>query len=245
MELKFRNWLEETMPAYTHLSVFDFDGTLANVPEKPSGWEGRDWWGHQDSLSSPHYEGEVNQEVVEAMKRNNADPHTKVILLTGRRGVIAHGVRGILRNQGLYGKRMIPDSNKNTLQRFKGAVEAGHDEIHPDEHKGHEEFYSGDHVTEPDYPTTHKGKPDGSTLVHKIYRVNKEMNPSIESLEFWEDRADHIPYFIKLGLDLLKQYGAEAGGRLQKVVIHRVYPPAMPGGQGVVQHIPIKPGMSY
>jgi hypothetical protein len=245
MKLNFRNWLEETMSGYNRLCVYDFDGTLANVPEKPSDWAGKDWWGHSDSLSEPHYDGGVNHEVVNAMKRDNADPHSRVILLTGRRGVIAHSVRNVLRNQGLYGKRAIPDSNKNVQQRFQGNVEAGHDVIHPDEHKGHEEFYSGDHSTEDDYPKTQKGKADGSTLAHKIYRVNKEMTPDVEVLEFWDDRADHIPHFIELGLQLLKQYGVDHGGKLQKVIMHRVYPPAMPGGQGVVQHIPIKPGMSY
>jgi hypothetical protein len=246
MELQFRNWLlEEAMHQYNRLVVYDFDSTLANVPEKPSDWEGKDWWGHEDSLSPPHYGGEMNHEVVESMKRDNADPHTKAILLTGRRGVISHLVRKTLRNQGLYGKRIIPDSNKNVLQKFKGNVEAGHDEIHPHEGMphGHEEFYSGDHITEPDYPKTQKGKLDSSTLVHKTYRITKEMNSEIESLEFWEDRADHIPHFVKLGLDLLKQYGFDQGGRLEKVILHRVYPPSIQGGQGVVQHIPIKPGM--
>ena len=233
------------MPHWNRLVVYDFDGTIANVPERPSDWKGSDWWGHPDSLSEPHYDGGVNHEVVNSMKRDNADPMTYVMMLTGRRNIVSPSVRNVLRSQGLYGKRIIPASNKTALQKFQSNVEAGHDQEHPDEHKGHEEFYSGDHHTEDDFPKTAKGKIDGTTLAHKIYNVNSKVNGNTEVVEFWEDRADHIPHFVKLGLDLLKKYGEEAGGKLHSVILHRVYAPAMQGGQGAVQHIPIKLGMSY
>ena len=233
------------MSKQTRLVIFDFDGTLANVPERPTKWGGKDWWGHPDSLSEPHFDGGMNDEVVSAMHRDQADPNTRVLLLTGRRGVISHRVRDVLRSQGLHGRRIIPDSNKDANRRFQQNLNMGHDSVHPDEETGHEQHFSGDHVTEPDYPKTAKGKADGSTLAHKMYVINKCITPDIETIEFWEDRADHIPHFIKLGLDLMRKFGVEAGGRLQTVVLHRVFPPAMPGGQGTVQHIPIKRGMSY
>ncbi|RDJ35668.1 MAG: hypothetical protein DWQ19_12685 [Crenarchaeota archaeon] len=243
-DLSFKNWFEETMGnKVTRISVYDFDGTIANVPERPSKWFGKDWWGHEDSLSDPHYDGGVNKEVVDAMRQDQYDPDTRVILLTGRRGVIAHKVRDVLRNQGLYGRRVIPDSNKEAMKRFKSHLSGGSDIDHPE--VGHEQHFSGDHSTEEDYPKTRKGKPDGSTLAHKMYVINKAMNPDIRILEFWEDRADHIPHFIKLGLDLLHKFGIENGGRLERVILHRVFPPVLPGGQGTVQHIPIKKGMNY
>jgi hypothetical protein len=46
-------------------------------------------------------------------------------------------------------------------------------------------------------------------------------------------------------LDYLRKFGVESGGKLQSVILHRVFPPALPNGQGTVQHIPIKKGMSY
>lgn len=244
--MNFRVWLEneEKMPATKkNLVVFDFDGTIANVPERPYDWSGKDWWGHHDSLSDPYYDGNVNDEVVEAFKKANADPDTHAILLTGRRGVVAPAVRRVLRNNGLHGRRVIPDSNKHVLDKHLNAVKIGHDEEHPT--PAHDEYYSGDHSTEEDYPKGPKGKPDGSTLVHKFYVINKLVNPQTESVEFWEDREDHIPHFIKLGMDLLNKYGVERGGNLKQVILHRVYPPAFRGGQGAVQHIPIRKGMNH
>lgn len=244
--MNFKEFLnEESKPLIKHIAVFDFDGTIGNVPERPSSWFGKDWWGHEDSLSEPHYDGSVNHEVIEAFRQANKDPNTRAILLTGRRGVIAHGVRNVLRSNGLFGKRIIPDSNKEARNKFNSALSNGKDSIHPEEHKGHEEFYSGDFNTEGDYPRTAKGKPDGTTLAHKFYVIKNLMNRDIESLEFWEDRADHIPSFCKLGIEFLKEYGVDSGGKLASVVLHRVYPPAMKGGQGTVQHIPIKKDMQY
>ncbi len=112
MNLSFRLWLESAHMK-NRLVVFDFDGTLANVPERPAKWGGKDWWGHPDSLSDEHYDGGVNHEVVEAMRTAKADPDAHVILLTGRRGIISPSVRKVLRANSLYGKRIIPDSNKN------------------------------------------------------------------------------------------------------------------------------------
>jgi hypothetical protein len=245
--LQFKIWLESTAVKKKRLVVYDFDGTVANVPERPSKWEGKDWWGHEDSLSEPHYDGGVNDEVVDSFMKDRADPDTDAILLTGRRGVIAHGVRKVLKNYGLYGKRVIPDSNKMVQQKYQSVIAAGKDEEHPEEEAGHREYYSGDHSTEEDYPKTEKGKPDGTTIAFKLYIIEKKMMyPEREVLEFWDDRADHIPHICKCGLDMLKLYGADTGrGNLKTVILHRVFPPAYRGGQGTVQHIPIRPGMVY
>lgn len=249
MKLEFKNWTEtmnNPVLAKKRLVVYDFDGTIANVPERPKSWEGSDWWGHPDSLSAPHYQGTVNQEVVDAFRQDQSDPETHVILLTGRRGVISPQVRQVLKSQGLFGRRMIPDSNKGVLDKYKQVLANGHDALHPDEHVGHEEYYSGDHSTEADYPKTAKGKPDGTTLAHKMYIIQSKMvHPGTEVVEFWDDRDDHMPHFIKCGLDLLKQYGEQQGGKLKSVTLHRVFAPYDLNGQATIQHIPIKLGMHY
>jgi len=239
--LQFKNWFNRNKMK-NRLVVFDFDGTIADVPERPTNWKGTDWWGHADSLTPPEYNGTINQEVVDAFHKDKSDPRTHIILLTGRRGIIAHKVRHVLRSQNLFGKRIIPDSNKDAQAKHQSMVDAGHDEFHPHEKSGHEQYFSGDHVTEPDFPKTAKGKSDGSTVAHKIYVINKVMNPNIEIVEFWDDRADHAPHFIKLGLDLLNKYGEDNGGKLRSVMFHRVF--KTPGGVQI-QHIPIKAGMVY
>lgn len=250
MNLQFKTWLMESIVSKSRLVVYDFDGTFANVPEKPAGWKkdktdphGTDWWAHPESLSAPAYNGEVHNEVVDAWKKDQADPQTEVILLTGRRGVIANKVRSILRSQGLFGKRVIPNSNASIQKRYQTAIEKGDDVLHPEEHLGHEEYYAGDHITEPDYPQTLSGKIDGTTLAHKIYVIKKKMNSNIVTLEFWDDRVDHAPSFIKCGLDMLKQYGVDHGGKLHTVIFHRIF--FTPGAPIHVQHIPIEEGMKY
>lgn len=215
------------------------------MPERPQSWDGKDWWGHPDSLSHPHYDGGINEEVVAAFRKDNLDPNTDVILLTGRRGVIAHKVREVMRSQGLYGRRVIPDSNKTAVEKYQSAIQKGMDMIHPDEHGGHEEYYSGDHSTEEDYPKGPKGKPDGNTGVFKDYMVRRKVGPNTEYVEFWDDREDHVALWCKLGVDLLKKYGETAGGRLKSVIFHRVFAPQYQGGKATIRHIPIQIGMVY
>lgn len=241
--MNFLKWLEENTQMKNRLVIFDFDGTIANVPERPNSWAGKDWWGHPDSLSQPHYKGYVNDAVVDAFKEANADPNTDAILVTGRRGIIASHVRNVLRSNGLRGQRIIPDSNQKALDKHNDNVKNGHDEDHKD--PSHEEYFCGDFNHEEDFPKSSNGKADGSTLAHKFYVFQKKVNANTEVIEFWEDRDDHIPHFIKFGLDCLKLYGVENGGKLKSVILHRVHKPAVEGDQGVIQDFPIRKGMLY
>lgn len=225
----------------TKLAVFDFDGTLANVPEKPMpnqphhGWNGRDWWGSEASLTPPLYNGEMHDEIVDAFRKAKADPATQAIVLTGRRGVISHRVRDILRQNKLFGKRIIADTNKDEHEYFQNAVKSGKDMVHPNESlpDAHHEYFTGDFFTEPDYPRNSKGKIDSGTWTHKMYVVDKLMNDNILEVDFWDDRDEHIPNWKKLGVMYLKKFL-----NLQRVALHRVY--NFEGMPPVVEHIPIK-----
>lgn len=226
--MDFKNWFGNNL-SKTKLAIFDFDGTLANVPERPlphepkHNWNGKDWWGSKDSLTPPHYNGDVIPEVVNAFKKAKADPQTRAVLITGRRDIIAPEVRNVLRSNGLVGKRVIPDSNKKALSKH----EPFEDENHPE---AHEEYFSGDHSTEEDFPKTKKNKPEGGTLIFKMFVINNRlMNDKIEEIDVWDDRADHAPSWIKLGVDLQKQYK-----NLKRYTFHRVFP----GGH--IQHIPVR-----
>jgi len=235
MKIKgFKEWVSQPRVKKTKLAIFDYDKTLAHTPEAPQkgeqthSWNGKDWWGSEESLSAPFYNGEMNEEVHQALVAAKSDPLTKTVILTGRRGVVAPFMRGWLQKHNLFGKRIIPDSNKSALGRHAGMEHEN--EARPD---AHEEYYSGDHVYEDDYPTYGKKK-DGSTLAHKTYVLrNKLMSPDIEQIDMWEDRADHVPVFIKILLNLKKEYP-----NLKQATLHRVYP-------GWIQHIPIKDGMVF
>lgn len=231
--MRFKEWIEGKNNA-SNLAIFDFDDTLVFSPDKPKtkedaekvGWNQKDWWGSEASLN-----GDIpfNDEVKMAFINAKKDPNTRVALITGRRGVISHKVRNILQTQNLIGKRIIPSSNKKAVIK---------DEPHPNEAHphSHEEYYSGDFITEPDYPKFgKKNKPAADTLSHKIYVISKLMNNSVVNLDMWEDRSEHIPHFIKMMLDFKKQYP-----NLKNAIIHRIYPDS-----NHVQHIPIKEGMIY
>jgi hypothetical protein len=213
------------------LAIFDFDGTLANTPTKPQGWKGKDWWGHEDSLHPELFDGSLNPEVEKAFREAKADPNTRVILATGRRNVIAPKVRTFLQAKNLFGRRMIAPSNKVGLEKK--------DASHPGEnsHDSHEEYFSGDQSTEPDFPVYgKKNNPDTRTISHKLYVFNKVINNNIQQIDIWEDRSDHIPYFIEYFVGVYKKWP-----NVQQITLHRVY--ANEGGW--IQHIPIKPNSTW
>lgn len=234
--MNFREWLQN-MSGKTKIAIFDFDGTLANTPLKPQdpedrkrmGWDGKDWWG---SAASMPQDISMNDEIVQAMHAARQDPETYVAILTGRRGVIADKVRELLWKHGLVGRRQVSPTNQKALDHMGPS--------HPEEEHphAHDEYYSGDFSTEPDYPRTgKKNKPDGSTLVHKTYIIkNKLMNNNIRQIDLWDDREDHIPHMIKLLLDLLKEWP-----NLEHATMHRVFPPEQTGApKAWVQHIPVR-----
>jgi hypothetical protein len=72
----------------TKLSVFDFDGTLFKSPDKPEGYKGN-WWIEAKSLNPPTVPEKPSDEfwnldVVEAARKELANPKNCVILMTGR-----------------------------------------------------------------------------------------------------------------------------------------------------------------
>lgn len=232
MSNTFKKWLKN-MSKQKKLAIFDFDRTLANTPNKPSsqeerdkmGWNGKDWWGSKASLSDGIT---FNDEIVKAFQEAKKDPDTYAVFMTGRRGILADRVRELLREKGLIGRRMISSTNEKVLAKAKPHSSEQNDPYL------HDEFYSGDWNTEPDYPRT-KGKVNDSTIAHKRYIIEKKlMNDNIQELHIWDDRSEHIPIFAKICRALLQEYP-----NLKKAIIHRVYPPEGSNSQAWVQHIPI------
>jgi hypothetical protein len=214
------------------LNLFDFDGTVANVPERPQGdkrgWNGKDWWGSVQSLSSPaeggFYDGSVNDEVVEAFRQAENDPDSDTILLTGRRSVIAHRVRKVLRELNLCGRRVIDPTKKKEIEWFERHCRSGQDVN--EENCRHEQYYCGDVEVTNGIPGTFGHKSE--VLMRKV----RQNGGSYESIDIWDDRSDHITMFTALGVDLLKK------GQVQKFTIHRVFAP-VGEAPAVVTHIPV------
>lgn len=170
------------------------DNALKKVKDLLGGWDGSDWWGSDASLGDYHYRDmTVNDEVINAMKKEKADPNVRVLMLTGRRHVVATKVREVLRKQGLYGKRIsdYPVDDEHPLENHSDA---------------HEEYFNGDLQKQPDFPKTTDNKPSGNTWDHKSYVVKKSINPNIEVVETWDDREDHLDKWQKLGRELKSNY---------------------------------------
>ena len=220
----------------TRLAIFDFDGTLANTPVKPlsagdyRSWNGKDWWGSHASLISPDeggfYDGSFNQNVVDAFRDARNSPETDAIVLTGRRGVIAHMVRKHLRLQGFTGHRMIDPQIVKAAAHFVENCRSGRDILHTDDECGHEEYFCGDCVV--------NNKIQG-TFGHKKEVLERKViqNGGYDLVEVWDDRVDH--------LDLLKMAGKElmSQGLVKEYIIHRVIPPKFEGATAVIIDIPV------
>jgi len=217
------------------LSCFDFDGTVANVPERPlanedkRAWNGKDWWGSEASLTHPDkggfYDGSVNEEVITAFKEARADPDTYTILLTGRRGIAAHLVRKVLRDNGLYGKRMI--DNPKVEGYFKEACKRGKDCVHENESlvDAHEEYYVGDQTVNNGLQGTYGHKKHVLDMLVKKHKF--------DIVEIWDDRVDHIDLFKSLGRSYIQE------GLAKEVIIHQVYKPKVEGGTVYITHVPV------
>ena len=242
-------WFEASKK-FKKLHVYDFDDTLVQTPKQPKrgepryGWDGKDWWGSHESLQPP-FLGNINyhyhQIVLDAYNKSIRDSEVFTIILTGRRGVVAWAVRNLLAKIGIYGKRVVPESNAKAVEKFKQLIEQGKDQIYPA--PNHHEYFTSDFVYESDYPKNTKGKPQHGTIYHKTYIVSKLLHAQMEELVLWDDRNDHIRPFIALSLDFLQNKP-----NLKSAQINRVFPiykPVWNNGNCSVIEIPIKPGMRY
>lgn len=236
---KFNEWLN--MNKKKNLAVFDIDGTLLSVPEKPTndqekenyGWNGKDWWGSECSLSKDVY---PHDEVVDALKKAKSDPDTRAIILTGRRPKVSHKLREIFRSLGLYGKRMFGKNNKESVKFFKKSISSKQDIQHEKENDldAHEEYYTGDFNLDEDYPDVKQFTGfSAATKAHKQHVIMKCITKQTKNIDIWEDRADHIPFFKKLADDIKKKFPKI------KITFHHVHEPATVGGQPNISHYEI------
>jgi hypothetical protein len=75
------------------ICIVDYDGTLANTPEKPNNWKGG-WWGHKNSMLPPHLPQAhkiaqempdfLNEKVLNEYHKAVAAPDALAVLMTGR-----------------------------------------------------------------------------------------------------------------------------------------------------------------
>lgn len=94
------------------LSVFDFDGTIANTPLPDTGrqiykdktgneWPYKGWWGRAESLDMNVFDITSNPSVVASYKKEKADKNTATVMLTGRLTKLGDYVKAILDAMGL------------------------------------------------------------------------------------------------------------------------------------------------
>lgn len=198
------------------LDVFDFDGTLFRSPEdteqnrkkyllatgipwvidKEASRElskrlgqfvpmRRGWWGKGETLEPPLVPNPAPPEwfitsSVEALHKSKADPDTLTLIMTGRHAGIKGKVLRILDDGKLVKIEKKASKNKDVF----------YEQADPDVTC----IFMGENGPKP------KGTKPGETLPWKVWILEQymELYPEIETVEFWEDRDEHVESFKEL-----------------------------------------------
>lgn len=193
------------------LCVYDFDGTLFNSPcntpemlaqyERETGmpWvinssnrsalvekfgelpkRRSGWWGRGETLMPPLVPDPVpehmwNRAVVDSFLKSKENPNERTLLLTGRHKGIRKHVLRILHQGGLL---KTLGAEQDYEQADEGVIA---------------------HFLTERGPVTKFPIPN-ETLPWKMWIIKQyfEVDPSLTSIEFWEDREEHIPHFQKI-----------------------------------------------
>lgn len=203
---------------FTKLHVFDFDGTLVKTPcdtienhrlfEKATGmpWlidknKSRElskkhgkfigmrsgWWGRKETLEpplvpNPTPEDLFIKEVCDALHLSKKDQSAITIMMTGRHAGLKSQVLRIAADGKLF------DINKTVSQKNELFCEVIDPNIAC--------WFLGEDGPAP------KGTKPTSTLPWKIWIIEQylELHPTINSVEIWEDREEHVKEFQELDL---------------------------------------------
>lgn len=112
---------------YTKLVVFDMDGTLLNTPlpeegqqiyEQKTGnkWPYRGWWSKEETLDDSIFDIQPVQEVLEIYREEILNPTTLVVMLTGRRKMLASQVEKLLNKHYTKFDHHIYNEDSTTLK---------------------------------------------------------------------------------------------------------------------------------
>ena len=94
------------------ISIFDFDGTLADTPNKEDGitlWEAknnkdyphRGWWGREESLDENTFNVKLIPSTMDDYNKESGGNNTLMVMLTGRLPKLANQVESILSKNGV------------------------------------------------------------------------------------------------------------------------------------------------
>jgi hypothetical protein len=203
--------MEGVPPGKRRLAIFDFDGTLVNTPEPEHG--------------RPQYTQLTN----------------KPWEIKDKATAIQHGFDPNFRRFGWWGRpetlqaplfKPTPDKlNPEVAEAFRQAkadpstytivMTGRHSKLEPQVRSvlnGYgldaEDYYlkGQSRVTKlPGYPK------NNDTLGYKKATIANLVTPEIEEIEMWDDRADHVPEFVKMGSEL-----KNTNFNLKRVVVHDV-----------------------
>jgi hypothetical protein len=94
------------------ISIFDFDGTLADTPKKEDGialWEAknkkdyphRGWWGREESLDENTFNVKLIPSTMDDYNKESEGNNTLMVMLTGRLPKLSNQVESILNKNGV------------------------------------------------------------------------------------------------------------------------------------------------
>lgn len=170
------------------INIFDFDGTLVNTPLKPQAWTGG-WWGKDHSLLPPfvpHF-SEIKEKGNNLLNKKVADAY-----LESKKNKEIHTVMMTGRHWGLHRHVM------NILRGLDLCHKDDCDNLQED--SDHFVFISG-----------------GNTLAGKLERLTElfKKYDTVELVEMWEDRQEHIPHF-RSHTEVLKQIRSN----VKDIIVH-------------------------
>lgn len=104
--------LMESKKEITKIAIFDFDGTLADTPDREDGiplWEvktgeeypHKGWYSKRESLDSEVFNIKLIESTIRDYMVESKDPNTKVIMLTGRMSNQADQIEELLSKNGV------------------------------------------------------------------------------------------------------------------------------------------------
>lgn len=121
------------------ISIFDFDGTLADTPNKEDGitlWEAknkkdyphRGWWGREESLDENTFNVKLIPDTMDDYNKESEGNNTLMVMLTGRLPKLANQVESILNKNGVifdeYHYKGRGDTFTSKLYTIKSLLES-------------------------------------------------------------------------------------------------------------------------
>lgn len=203
MKDKIRMILREGVVDSTikRIAIFDFDGTLIDTDTPESGkplwleefgfeWPFKGWWGRPESLDSRIYFQKKANELTDTLTKKGLDSYKieEIIQKGLSRNIFDNNL--ITSTLSAYGEQ---SKRKDTMTILLTGRHSGVGELVTS-------ILNKNQLTFNDY-IYKSGNLDTAEFKIEVLDKLVNNNPSVQEIEIWEDRDDHLPVFQSWGND--------------------------------------------